>query len=159
MNKFLFTALLLVSFNVFAEEALNATVRLTPAGSFQVKTDKISGKVSKKDGGYTSDKLWVKVKSLKTGIDLRDKHLKERLNYKTNSKIEVTKMSAKNGKGKALFEMNGIKKPISFTYTAKETALTASFKINLQDFKVKDLKYMGVGAKDIVEINASAKIE
>ena len=104
-------------------------------------------------------KLYVKVKDLKTGIDLRDDHLQKRLHPKKHSRIVVSNVKAKGGKGKAIIEMKGIKKPIKFTYDVSGKIFSAKFKVNLKQFKIKDLTYAGVGADEIVEIEANVPVK
>jgi polyisoprenoid-binding protein YceI len=160
MKGLLLSALLLVSFSVFsAGKGIDITVNLSPAGSFQIETSKVKGKVVKSGDSYSAKKLYVKVKDLKTGIDLRDEHMKKRLGPKTHPKITVTSLKAKGGKGKAVIEIKGIKKPVSFTYDVAGKIFNAEFKVNLTQFKIKDLKYMGVGAKKIVTVKASIPLK
>ncbi len=162
MKSFLLTLALALSFNVFAaDKGINIDVSLSPAGSFQVKTDKVKGKLKEKKGMYQADRLYVKVKDLKTGIELRDDHMKKRILTKDpkSKKITVSKVKAKGGRGVGLIEIKGIKKKIKFTYKTSGKVMTASFKLNLDDFKIKDLKYMGVGAKNIVDVVANIPIK
>lgn len=160
MKGLLLSALLLVSFSVFsAGKGVDVTVNLSPAGSFQVETKKVKGKITKSGDSFSAKKLYVKVKDLKTGIDLRDKHMKKRLNPKKYPKILVTSLKAKGGKGKAVIEIKGIKKPIKFNYSLAGKIFQAEFKVNLESFKIKDLKYMGVGAKKIVSIKANIPVK
>ena len=82
MKKILIFWLLLFStLSIAADPAIDISVNLTPAGSFQITTPKIKGKVKKsKKGTFTAKKLTVKVKDLKTGIELRDDHMQKRIN-------------------------------------------------------------------------------
>jgi polyisoprenoid-binding protein YceI len=160
MKGFLLSTLLLVSFSVFsAGKGVDITVNLSPAGSFQIETPKVKGKIIKSGASYSAKKLYVKVKDLKTGIELRDKHMKKRLSPKKHPKIIVTSLKAKGGKGKAVIQIKGIKKPVSFTYEDSGKLFNATFKLNLEQFKIKDLSYMGVGAKKIVIIKANIPVK
>ncbi len=160
MKSLVLSLLLIMSFTAFgAGKGVDVTVNLSPAGSFHVKTKKVKGKVIKSGNSYSAKKLYVKIKDLKTGIDLRDDHMKKRLSPKKHPKIIVTKLKAKAGTGKAVIEIKGIKKPIKFKYTTSAKMMNASFKINLADFKVKDLSYAGVGAEKVVTIKAVVPIK
>jgi polyisoprenoid-binding protein YceI len=145
---------LLMSFSAFAKKEATAVIELSPAGSFEAKTKKIKGKVKKKGGKYTAKKITIKVKSLKTGIELRDDHLQKRLNPKKHPKIFIKNAVGKNGKGKALLEMNGIKKKINFTFKDKKKYVEVDFKFRLKDYKIKDVSYMGIGVQDVVKVKA-----
>lgn len=160
MKKIFLLAILTISLSALAAgKGIDVTINLSPAGSFHVETKKVKGKVVKEGSTYRAKKLYVKIKDLKTGIELRDKHLKKRLLPKKYPKIIVTKLLAKNGSGKATIEIKGIKKRIKFAYKVSKKLFNADFKINLNDFKVKDLKYMGVGAKNMVAIKASIPVK
>lgn len=160
MKNLLLSLLLVLSFSVYAaKKGVDVTVNLSPAGSFHVESTKIKGKLIKKGKGYTAKEIYVKVKTLKTGIDLRDDHMKKRLNPKKHPKIVVSGVVAKGGKGKGNIKIKGIKKPFKFTYDVSGKIMKAKFKLDLSKFKVKDLKYMGVGAKKIVEVKANIPIK
>ena len=85
--------------------------------------------------------------------------MKKRLDPKKHPKILVTNVVAKGGKGRGKISIKGITKPIKFTYKVSGKILMAEFKVNLSQFKIKDLKYMGVGAKKIVDIQANIPIK
>ena len=159
--KSLFLSLLLVfSMSAMAaSKGIDVTVNLSPAGSFHITSKKIKGKLKAKGKGYIGKEISIKVKSFKTGIDLRDEHTKKRLSPKKHPKIIVTKVTAKGGKGKGVIKIKGTKKPFKFTYSVKGKLMMAEFKLNLKHFKLKDLTYLGVGAKDMVEIKANIPIK
>lgn len=158
MKSLLLVLALALSFSLSAKE-IDILVQLSPAGSFNIKTSKVKGKVTKKGDKYVAKKLSVKIKDLRSGIELRDDHVQKRLAKTKNKRIVVSSLTAKAGKGKGKIAINGIKKPIKFTYTISGKEMVAKFKLNLDQFKVKDRKYMGVGAKKIVEVSASVPIK
>lgn len=160
MKSMILVLTLALSLSVFAgDKAIDATVNLSPTGSFQVQADKIKGKLTKKGDGYVAKKLWVNAKKLETGIEVRDDHMKKRLNVKKHKNIVVSDIKAKGGKGIGKISINGITKKIKFNYTTSGKTLTAKFKVSLKQHQVKDLKYLGVGAKDIVEVVANVPIK
>ena len=141
---------------------LNILVPLSPAGSFQIEADKIRGKVKKVGGdAYTASKIFVKVDDLKTGMDLRDEHMKaeNRLNEKKYPRIEVTNIKAKGGKGIGVIHIKGKKEKINFVYKANSKDFTAKFKLDVTKFPLKDLKYLGVGVKGVVAVTAVIPIK
>lgn len=158
MKSFLLFCLLSFSFtSLGAKSGVSVTVKLSPAGSFQAKTSTIKGSITKSGSSYTAKKLSVKVKDLETGIELRDDHLQKRI---SGSRITVTDVKASRGNGTGFLEMNKIKKPIRFKFEANSSQLMAVFTIKMSsDYKLKDLKYLGVGAKDVVKIQAIIPIK
>ncbi|MEE2671522.1 MAG: YceI family protein [Bdellovibrionota bacterium] len=161
MLKLISLSLLVLSLSVFAEgkKALDVTVNLTPAGSFQIQADKVKGKVEKKGDVYMAKKLWVKAKDLKTGIELRDDHMLKRIEADKHKNIIVSDVKAKGGKGIGKITIKGITKKIQFAYKVSGSKMLAKFSVSLADFQVKDLKYLGVGAKDKVEIAAIVPVK
>ena len=146
---------LLISSNVIAASKKGVTVfvNLSPAGSFEIK-GKIKGKVYKKGNKFIAKKIATKVTKFKTGLELRDKHTKEKLLASKFPFIEVKKATAKDGKGTAEITIKGIKKKISFRYKEMGKYIKAIFNLSLKDFNFKGIKYLGVGVKDKVRVEA-----
>ncbi|MAZ47037.1 MAG: hypothetical protein CME65_00650 [Halobacteriovoraceae bacterium] len=160
MMKLLLLSLFTLSLQAFADgKALDITVNLTPAGSFQVQADKVKGKVQKSGDVYMAKKLWVKARDLETGIELRDDHMRKRIEADKHKNIIVSDVKAKGGKGIGKITIKGITKKIGFIYKVSGSKMLAKFKLNLSDFKVKDLKYLGVGAKDEVLVSAEVAVK
>ncbi len=158
--KLLLLSLFTLSLQAFADgKALDITVNLTPAGSFQVQADKVKGKVQKSGDVYMAKKLWVKARDLETGIELRDDHMRKRIEADKHKNIIVSDVKAKGGKGIGKITIKGITKKIGFIYKVSGSKMLAKFKLNLSDFKVKDLKYLGVGAKDEVLVSAEVAVK
>ncbi len=143
--------ILLLSIHVFAE--VKVDVRLSPAGSFVAETKKVKGYAYKTKSGVAAENVEVDITSITTGMSLRDKHLKERLLTKKFPKAKLIKAVGKNGVGKASIQIKGIKRTYSGTYKIEGSSLQASFDVNLPDLKINDVKYMGVGVKDVVTVN------
>jgi hypothetical protein len=161
MKKLLVLFMILsVSTTLAAKDPIvDITVTLSPAGSFQITTSKVKGKLKKKGNVYKASKLSVKVKDLETGIELRDEHTRKRIMTKKHKKIIVTDIIAKDGKGKGKIEIKGIKKSFKFMYSISKKTMNAKFKLNLSHFKIKDLSYMGVGAKKIINLKIKMPIK
>ncbi len=140
----------------FAQQGLKATVELSPAGSFEVTSSRIRGSAKATGDGYTADQLRVAVNSLVTGNEMRDQHLQEKL--KADGNVIVTNAVGKGGKGTATLEMAGVKKPIEFSYKVQGKNLETDFKVNLKDFGISGINYMGVGVKDSVSIKANIPV-
>lgn len=150
---------LLFSFSVFSKGSIKLLVNLSPAGSFEVKSSKVKGSVSRSDGGFTTKGISVKVKSLDSGLELRDDHLKDKLEGKKYKKIKILNGTAKGGKGTATIQVKNIKKKFNFTYKEAGSNLKVKFKLNLKDFKFSGIKYAGIGVKDMVLVEAMVPIK
>lgn len=140
----------------FAKGNVVVDIELSPAGSFQAKSNKVKGKVVTDGDKLVAIKLKVSVKSLKTGIDMRDEHLHKRISGK---KIEIVKAEGKNGKGSGIIKINKIEKPFKFKYEKKGSDIEATFQLSLKEFEIKDINYMSVGVEDKVTIKATVPLK
>ncbi len=160
MKNFIIVSLLMLSFTTFAKDKKGVKVKVPlTAGSFQLECSKLKGKLVKSGKGYKADKLYVKVKDLKSGMDLRNEHTHKRLISGKHNKIIVTKVMAAGGKGKAILSIKGIKKPINFSYKVQGKLMKATFKVNLKHYKIEDISYAGLGVEDIVTVQAFVPIK
>ncbi|MBY0386079.1 YceI family protein [bacterium] len=151
MKKIFFVIVLLLSGSVFAQ-SLEIDVKLSPAGSFKAETKKIKGFAKVSGDGVSAENVLVDLRSLSTGIGLRDKHLKERLDVEKHPVAKLIKAEGKSGKGTATIELKGQKKDVAGTYQVKGKNLQAEFKMKMSDLGINDVRYMGVGAKDEVTV-------
>jgi hypothetical protein len=158
IRKILFIAIFVVSFasQAATKKSFIVDVSLFPAGSFQIKSSKIKGKVSlNTDGTLEAKNIRIPIKSLKTGIDLRDEHLKKKLGYESDSKVNLLLLQAtgKSSKGNATFEVLGEKQTVPFTYKKIDKKYgQAEFQLDLKKFKISGISYMGVGVEDMVKV-------
>lgn len=139
---------LFLSFSVFGSE-IKVAVELSPAGSFEIKTNTVKGSLKKNGENYISKRISVPTSKLSTGIELRDKHLKEKLE---TSYIHMRNIKASGGKGTGEIEVKGIKKEVKFTYKIENSKMNFKMNLNLPDFKIEGIKYMGVGVQDVVVV-------
>ncbi|MBP6217878.1 MAG: YceI family protein [Oligoflexales bacterium] len=145
------------------KDSVEVEVSLSPAGSFTVTSENISGKGIKKGDTISAEKIEVPIDSLKTGIDLRDEHLRKKLT--ANKKIKsiiATQILAKNNKGTAKISILGHEKPISFEYhelldgnKKPLNQATAEFNLSLKDFEINGISYMGLGVEDEVVLKVT----
>lgn len=154
MERFFSIVTLIFSLSVFAETAsMQAKVVLRPAGSFVAETDKVKGEAVKTpDGGVSAENIVIDLRTLHTGVGLRDKHLKDKIQVEKYPETKLVKATGKNGKGIAEIEFMGMKKKVEGTYKIEGKSLNAEFPINLPDFNITGIKYMGIGVKDEVVI-------
>lgn len=151
-----FLVLALLSFGLHAK-TVEVGVKLSPAGSFKAESAKVRGAITKSGATLSAGELSVQVGSLKTGLDLRDKHFHERLGG-SEAKIVVKNASGSGGKGQGTITVNQITKPISFTYTEAAGSVTATFTLSAAAFGIKNVSYLGVGVEDKLSIKAQIPI-
>lgn len=158
VKNIIFSSTLLILFTTLTFAGVKVDVQLSPAGSFEIDTGSISGKIEKTSSGYRAKKLSVSVRNFTTSMELRDKHTKEKLQVSEYPKITVFDVVAASGKGSAMIKIMNIKKPISFTYKESDNKITANFELKLSDFNIKGINYMSVGVKDTVKIMANLNL-
>lgn len=152
--KLLLSFITLLSGQSFASE-LTVKMSLSPAGSFEAKTAKVRGDITKAGDKFSATSLWVKIEDLKTGIDLRDEHFHKHLNFDKNPKITISNVEASGGKGSGTLNVNGVSNKIDFSYKAiNDKKVEASFHVKPSLFKLKEAKYLEIGVDDDVEIVA-----
>lgn len=157
--KFLVTTLVFAfSLNAFAQEVV-VDVTLNPMGDFKAKTAAVKGEAIKKGDEFTATNIVVNLKSLKTGVEGRDKHTQKYLETEKFPEAVLLSASGKGGKGKGRIKIRGIEKDITGTYKVEGKSLKAKFDLNLADFGIKDINYMGVGVEDTVTLNVSVPVK
>ena len=147
-----------------AVPSLSFKVTLFPAGSFEATSHSLSGTASSMPGGYAADKITLPIASLKTGIELRDKHMSQK--YLESAKFPMatlTQASGKDGKFSAKLELHGRTRDISGSYDLRSAPdgskyLEARFKTSLSTFEIEEASYMGVGVEDEVEVTAKIPV-
>lgn len=134
-------------------------VKLSPAGSFKAITKNVKGKASVRGGNVSASGVLVDLRTLSTGVSLRDKHLKERLQTDKFPVAKLVKAEGEGGKGTATIEIKGMKKNVSGTYSVDGKTLHAEFKMKMSDLGINDTRYMGVGAKDEVTVSVELPVK
>ncbi len=159
-------SLLLVLFfglSAFAQKSdVQIYVTLSPAGDFVAKTSDIKGSavLNPADGSYAADNVVIDVKSLKTGLSLRDNHmLNKYLEVSKFPQIVLKKAKGANNKGVGILAIKGKEVKVSGTYKASEKTIIAEFKMNLKDAGIVDVSYKGVGVEDEIKIVAEIPIQ
>ena len=161
--------------------SLAASAKLTSVGQSDIKFlavgpagMKINGKsddlaVEEKDGKLV---FTAALTDLKTGIGLRDKHLRGYLktDQHPNAKLVVDKGKLKtpdegktnNGNAAGQFTLNGVTKPVKFSYRARRNGndydVQGLTQIDIRDFKVEVPCYLGVCVEPTVKIKVKFKL-
>lgn len=135
-------------------------VTLNPAGDFKAKTSEVTGAVTKSGSEYTAENVRVKLGKLSTGIELRDKHTLKYLAAKEHPEVILVSAKGKDGKGTGTISIKGIQKEFSGTFKVIDGGqfVLAEFKLNLSDFKITDISYMGVGVEDEVTVHVTIPV-
>lgn len=145
--------------NLFAEDVgVAASVALSPAGSFVGRTADVKGSATVTNGTVSAKDIKINLTTIKTGIDLRDKHTQKHMETDKFPEAILVSATGKDGKGQAKINFHGVEKDVQGTYTLAGDKLTANFPIKLKDFGITGIKYMGVGVKDEVKIQVTVPV-
>ena len=157
--KQLFLLVLLTLCSYTTAKELSISVDLSPAGSFEINTGKVRGKIISKSGTLHAKKISVSVKKFTTGLELRDKHLKEKLQYKgIGKKISLENIVGKNGVAQGVLHILKKKIKVKFKYKFVNNYVKGSFPLSLKKVGLVGINYLGVGVKDKVIIKFNMKV-
>ena len=154
----LFTLTVAFSFSAGAQSAA-VDVVLNPMGDFKAKTSDVKGFATVKGDEVSAENIVVNLKTLKTGVELRDKHTLKHLEVTKFPEAVLLNAKGKGGKGTGKIKIRGVEKDISGTYSVNGKVLNAQFKLNLPDFDLKDINYMGVGVEDEITLHVAVPIK
>jgi hypothetical protein len=161
LNKKFVSELFAGSCLLFASAALanpeaKVSLALSPVGHFTAETKAIIGTAHKMaNGGVSAEKIEIPLDSLKTGIDVRDSHMKNKyLETQKFPRAILTDATGKDGNGVAMLTLHGVKKPVKGTYKIEGNELVVHFPVIISEYGVAKIKYMGVGVKDQAEVDA-----
>ena len=141
----------------WADGSITVYVKLSPAGSFKAKSEKLKGTVIRDGANFSSEKLSVSIDTLKTGINLRDEHFWKYLKHPSIQKITLSNLKASGGKGTATLEVNGVKKPVEINYSESGSQVKAAFRASAKEFNLPPEKYLGISVLD--EVNIEAQVD
>lgn len=158
-NLFLFVIALVMSPLASAETSAVVDIALNPAGSFKAKTEDVKGDAILKGDTVTASNITVNLKSLKTGIEVRDSHTLKYLEADKYPEAVLVSATGKSGKGEGTIKIKGIEKKISGTYSVNGNQLDAEFPLKLSEFQISGIRYMGVGVKDQVVLHVSVPLK
>ena len=153
--------------------AVRVICPITIGGSFEAKTTALSGSVTA--GGSASPafegSLTVNLRTLDTGIGLRNEHLRE--NYlevgkgagfdtATLSEIDLNGFNPHTeGKGSftGVLSLHGVSKAVTGAVEIRQSGaglrVKASFPVQLSDYSVRTPRYLGIGVKDTVQVEVA----
>lgn len=134
-------------------------ITLNPMGDFKAKTSDVKGFATMKGDEVSAENIVVNLKSLKTGVELRDKHTQKYLETPKFPEAVLVSATGKGGKGKGKIKIRGVEKDIEGTYKVEGKLLKADFKLTLSDFDIKEINYMGVGVEDEVTLHVAVPMK
>lgn len=124
---------------------------------------KLAGDLSE-DKGKVSGKIEVVLDVFDTGIELRNKHMKEK--YLETAKfpkavLTVKDLPSSQGEHDLVGDLTvkGVTKPVKGKYKVDEKGVTSEFKISLKDYPVGVPSYLGVSVAEDVTVNVEAILE
>jgi polyisoprenoid-binding protein YceI len=146
---------------------------LTIGGGFEAKTQTVSGEVAVAgdQAGSIKGSLSVDLRTLKTGISLRDRHMRD--NYlevdngpqfekATIEDIQIAKLDGKTTFNGTLV-LHGERRPITGSATLEKRdggyTVEAEFPVKVSEYKITKPTYLGVGVQDEVRIKVALTVQ
>jgi polyisoprenoid-binding protein YceI len=147
---------------------------MTIGGSFDAKTTALSGSVTAMASGSPAfdGSLAVDLRTLDTGIGLRNEHLREKylevekgpaFGTATLSGIDLKGFNPDAPEGKGSFTgvltLHGVTKTVTGAVELRQTGadlhVRASFPVTLTDYGIPKPRYLGIGVKDTVQVEVT----
>jgi polyisoprenoid-binding protein YceI len=144
---------------------------ITVGGSFDARTSALTGTLTTSTARPSAfeGSLVVDLRTVDTGIDLRNEHLREKYlevdkgagyDQAVLSDIVLQGLNADAPAGKGSFTgslmLHGVKKtvtgPVEIRQAGTGWRVRASFPVNLPDYNIDEPRYLGVGVKDTVQV-------
>lgn len=129
---------------------------LSPYGSVEIYSTEIDGEIFYKPGSNEKEigafDLSVPVKSLDSGIALRNEHIHKYLNHQKHPEILMTDLSIKGDQGSGTITINGVTKKITFKVKESKKRFHTVLKLNTQDFKLAKAKFFHIGVDPDIKV-------
>lgn len=147
---------------------------LTVGGTFEAKTASLSGTLtpgSARPAAFVGA-LAVDLRTLVTGIGLRDEHMRNEylevgkgagFDTAVLSDIDLGGVAAESVHGRTRFTaallLHGVKKAVAGQADVRRDGTTArvdaTFPVTLADYGIAEPRYLGIGVKDVVQVKVS----
>jgi polyisoprenoid-binding protein YceI len=147
---------------------------MTVGGTFDARTSALTGTLTATAGNPLAleGNLAVDLRTVDTGIDLRNEHLREKYlevekgaGYDqavlSDVALQGLKTDAPAGKGSftASLMLHGVRKtvtgPVEIRQAGTGWRVRASFPVNLPDYNIDKPRYLGVGVRDTVQVSVT----
>jgi polyisoprenoid-binding protein YceI len=149
----------------------DGTTGFRAVGPGGLKIDgKGTGVTASESGGVLT--VTAPVNNLKTGMSLRDDHLKKAIHADKNptASLSVKRADLKfpednktvTSSAKGTFKLNGVSQPMTFEYQVKRTGsdyhVQAKASLDITKFKIEKPCYLGVCVDETVQIKTAFKL-
>jgi polyisoprenoid-binding protein YceI len=157
--------------------SLTVLCPLTVGGSFEAKTGALTGELTLDAGqsGPVTGELTVDLRTLATGIGLRDHHMRERyLEVQRGDsfaaarldRIRLDDLDHLNPAAKATFSgvltLHGEERQVTGTADIRRSdpglRVTATFLLKLTEFEIPNRRYLGVGVRNEIVVAVNFKV-
>jgi polyisoprenoid-binding protein YceI len=145
---------------------------MTIGGSFDAKTTALAGALTTSGPATIDGSLAVDLRTLDTGIGLRNDHLREKYlevdkgagyDKAVLSEITLKGLNPDAPEGKGSFSgslaLHGVTKTVSGPVDVRKAGaglrVKASFPVNLPDYNIAEPRYLGVGVRNIVQVDVT----
>lgn len=131
--------------------------KLKPAGTIEIASPKLLGQLIDRGDRLTADRLYVEIKTLSSGVTLRDQHLHRYLMAENQSEIFLNNLivEKKSMKGKGELNINGHKKKIIFDVVKEKLNHVAKIQIDKRDYMLPRAEYMGISVRPVIDLKIS----
>lgn len=147
---------------------------MTIGGSFDAKTRALTGTLTasaSRPGGLDGS-LAIDLRTLDTGINLRNEHLRERYleldkgagyDLAVLADVDLRGLNAEAPAGKGSFSgwltLHGVTKRVEGAVDVRTSGsglrVRASFPVTLTDYAIPEPRYLGIGVKNIVQVDVA----
>ncbi len=142
-----------------ADSMVTIGVELNPMGSFEATSGALAGSAKKKGDQFIAQNIVLDLTTLDSGIELRDKHMKEEyFETKRFPKAVLIKAIGKKGKFAGILMLRNIKAKITGTYKVDGDTIEAEFTTPMTAFKIKKAAYMGVGVENMIKVKVKIPV-
>lgn len=107
-------------------------------------------------------KIKVDLNTFKTGISLRDKHLKSKVfdsGRNPFATMEIKELPMKEKAFKGTLSFHGVTKEITGTQEISASAYKVNFSINLGDYGITPPSFMGMKVDDLVKVEINGQLK
>jgi hypothetical protein len=159
ISKLFFAVAFLITSGALAESEVSIGVELNPMGSFEATSNAISGTAKKKGNQFIAQNVILDLTTLDSGIELRDKHMKEEyFETKKFPKAVLIKAIGRGGKFAGILMVRNVKTKIKGTFKISGKVIEAEFATPMSAYKIKKASYMGVGVENLVKVKVKIPV-
>jgi polyisoprenoid-binding protein YceI len=145
---------------------------LTVGGAFEAKSQALSGEVAVggESAGTVKGALSVDLRTLKTGIGMRDRHMRDNYLEVANGpdfeKATIENIQIEKLDGKTTFNgtlvLHGERRPVTGSATLERRdggyTVQAEFPVRVSEYKIPKPTYLGVGVQDELKIKVALTV-